>query len=267
MLIDTHMHIDPAASADAVAGMIDRARAAGVTGMVAVGGEPGSNAAALSAAATHAGTVWAAIGLDRHMADKDPDMAAMARQVAAAPAGRVVAIGETGLDGHYATPSLPEQARLMVAHLELARALRLPAVIHTRDADDATYDLLAAHAREWSGDPGRIGVIHCYTGGADFAARLIGLGFMIGLSGILTFRNAAPLREVARRLPADRLLVETDTPYLAPIPHRGKVNEPAWVRLVAEQLAALRGMPLPDLARLTTANAGRLFGVTVARDA
>jgi TatD DNase family protein len=172
-----------------------------------------------------------------------------------------VAVGETGLDGHHATPGLPEQTRLMAAHLDLARTLHLPVIVHTRDADDATCDLLAAHARQWSGDPARIGVVHCYTGGAAFAARLTDLGFRIGLSGILTFRNAAALREVARHLPADRLLVETDTPYLAPVPHRGMPNEPAWVRLVAEQLATLRGSTLADVARLTTANATRLFGL------
>ena len=132
-------------------------------------------------------------------------------------------------------------------------------IVHSREADADTLDLLAAHASAWRGDPARLGVLHCFTGTAEFAARLVDLGLMISFSGILTFRNADPLREVARGIPADRLLIETDTPFLAPVPHRGKRNEPAWVAPVAEALAKIRNDSLERIAHSTTANAEKLF--------
>lgn len=218
------------------------------------------NTAALRVAAAYPGRVRAALGLDRHCAVQGADVGALARAIAAAPPGHVVAIGETGLDRHHAPDTIEQQQRLVSDNLELARTLRLPVIVHTREADEATLELLGAHASRWAGAPTRIGVIHCYTGDGAFARRLMQLGFLISFSGIVTFRNAGPLRAVARDIPADRLLIETDTPYLAPFPHRGRPNEPAFLPAIAACLAALRGVSAGEIARLTSANAAHLFG-------
>lgn len=260
MLTDTHAHFDNSMSPAEVAALLARAEASGVSHVLAVGGDPGMNAAALRVAAAHPGRARAAIGLDRHCAGGGADVGDLERAIAAATPGQVVAIGETGLDGHHAPGTIPEQKRLMGDHLKLAASLRLPVVVHTREADADTLELLEAHARQWAGDSARIGVIHCYTGDGLFAERLLGLGFMISFSGIVTFRNADPLRGVARGIPGDRLLIETDAPYLAPVPHRGRPNEPAFLPAVAACLAAVRGVSVEEMARLTSMNAMRLFG-------
>jgi TatD DNase family protein len=260
MLTDTHAHFDNAMPMAEVAALMERAEAAGVSRVVAVGGEPGMNAAALRVAAAYPGRIRAAIGLDRHGAAKGADVGDVTRAIASAPPGHVVAIGETGLDRHHSPDTVEDQKRLMVAHLELARSLHLPVVVHTREAEADTLDLLEAHARQWTGAPARIGVIHCYTGDGAFAERLLGLGFFISFSGIVTFRNADALRSVARTIPGDRLLIETDTPYLAPVPHRGRPNEPAFLPLITACLAAVRDVSVDEIARLTSVNAARLFG-------
>jgi TatD DNase family protein len=243
-----------------LAALMERAREAGVSRVVAVGGEPGMNAAALRVAAAYPDCVRAAIGLDRHCAGKGADVGDIARAIATAPAGCVVAIGETGLDRHHALDTFEDQKRLMVSHLDLSRSLLLPVIVHTRDADSDTFDLLESHSRQWAGDPARLGVIHCYTGDGVFAERLLGLGFFISFSGIVTFRNAQSLRDVARTIPGDRLLIETDTPYLAPVPHRGRPNEPSFLPVIASCLAAVRDVSIDEIARLTSVNAACLFG-------
>jgi TatD DNase family protein len=145
--------------------------------------------------------------------------------------------------------------------LELARKYQLPVIVHSREADDDTMALLQEHVRRWCGDPGRIGVLHCFTGIVGFARKLLDMGLMISFSGIVTFKNANNLRAVARDVPEDRLLIETDTPYLAPVPHRGKSNEPAYVVHVAEILAKIRKDTIERIAHSTARNAERLFGL------
>ena len=171
----------------------------------------------------------------------------------------VVAVGEIGLDFHYAPETAEAQVALFRGQLAQARELGLPVIVHSREADAETLSELRAHAAAWTGAPERIGVLHCFTGGRAFAEALLNLGFHISFSGIVTFRNADVLREVAAAVPAERLLMETDSPYLAPVPMRGQANEPAFLVHVAETLASVRGCPVDEIARVTTANAQRLF--------
>lgn len=168
---------------------------------------------------------------------------------------RVVAIGETGLDYYYGAEQKTHQQRQFRTHVQAARAVGKPLIVHTRDARTDTIDILRDEGAAEVG-----GVMHCFTEDWDTARRALDLGFYISFSGIVTFRNAESLREVARRVPTDRILVETDSPYLAPVPKRGKSNQPAYVRYVAECVAEVRGAAFEDLARATTENYFRLFG-------
>ncbi len=198
--------------------------------------------------------VYASVGvhpLQPAGASCDPDLL---REFAAHE--RIVAIGETGLDYHYEGCSRAEQLERYTSQLRLATELRLPVIVHTREAREDTLACLAEHS-----DPAVGGVLHCFTEDLDMAERALEIGFYISFSGILTFRNAADLRETARRLPLDRVLVETDSPYLAPVPHRGKTNEPQYVCEVAACLAQLHGLDVDEIARVTTDNCRRLFGM------
>ncbi|GAA3905534.1 TatD family hydrolase [Halomonas cibimaris] len=187
-----------------------------------------------------------------HTPAQEPDANAI---IDAAAHFGAVAIGETGLDYHYRESVPPDvQHARFERHLIAARALGLPVIVHTRDAREDTLALLEKHL-----DPSVGGVLHCFTEDIDMARRAVGLGLYISLSGIVTFASAAALRDVARRLPLDRLLIETDSPYLAPVPHRGKPNEPAWVVEVAECIAQERGISVDEVAMQTTANFYRLF--------
>ena len=168
---------------------------------------------------------------------------------------RVVAIGETGLDYHYGGDNTGPQQLQFRTHVQAARLVGKPLIVHTRDARADTIGILRGEGADEVG-----GVMHCFTEDWDTARQALDLGFYISFSGIVTFRNADALREVARRVPADRLLVETDSPYLAPVPKRGRSNQPAYVRYVAEAVAELRGEPFPELAQTTTENYFRLFG-------
>jgi TatD DNase family protein len=259
VLVDTHVHFDGLAAGDAVEAVLERAAAAGVTRMVAVGGTPAGNATALRLATTHAQTLRAAIGYDRGCVGSDAPAGAISTLFAEAAPGTIVAVGETGLDFHYSPDSVQAQARLFTQQLDLARNARLPVIVHSREADDLTVTLLRAHAQVWPGTADRVGVLHCFTGDAAFARRVLDLGLYLSFSGIVTFRNADALREVARFAPGDRLLIETDTPYLTPVPHRGRPNEPANLPWVAAKLAEVRGCRPEEIALLTSANAARLF--------
>ncbi|HMO03473.1 MAG TPA: TatD family hydrolase [Kiritimatiellia bacterium] len=256
--IDSHVHLDTFDRADAVDLLVERANAAGVRQMVAIGGSDEANERALRLARAFAGSVFAVAGFDRDKAGTANDIAAVRAMVAAAP-DLVVGIGESGLDYHYEPEAAPQQRALFAQMLDLAAETARPIVVHSREADDDTLDLLRAYVRNWPADPGRPGVLHCFTGTYDFARKLLDLGFLISFSGILTFRNADPLRECARKLPLDRILIETDAPYLAPVPHRGKTNEPGWVVKVAETLASTRGDALHIVAEQTTGNSRFLF--------
>lgn len=256
MLFDTHVHFDAFREPDELAAVLERAASAGVARMIAVGGSAEANAFALDTARRFAGRIRAAVGFDREQAGSELPWNALERSASAG----VAAIGEIGLDYHYQPGTAADQQSLFERQLALARTRRLPVIVHSREADDDTLAMLKAHAAAWPGDPARVGVLHCFTGTADFARRVLDLGLMISFSGILTFKNAAALREVAREVPAERLLIETDSPLLAPVPHRGRRNEPAHLALVAETLAQIRNDTPERIAHSTAANAGALFG-------
>ncbi len=263
MFIDTHVHFDSFRAPGEIRAVVDRAAAAGVVKMVAVGGSAEGNAVALSTATEFPGRVFAAIGFDRDQAGKGFAAADFDRDL-----GRpgVVAVGEIGLDYHYHADTAAEQKKLFGAMLDLAAKHRLPVIVHSREADDDTVSQLQEHVRQWTGEAGRIGVLHCFTGSGEFARKILDLGMMISFSGIVTFRNADELREVARSVPGDRLLIETDTPYLAPVPHRGKPNEPSYVVHVAECLAKIRNDTVERIAHSTARNAEILFQINRNKD-
>ena len=236
-LFDTHAHFE--GPAEAIAARFECARAAGVAHVMAVGGSE-----VLNAGARLAQTPYRALGWDRDQAG---------RELPPIDYTGVAAVGEIGLDYHYAGATRRAQVNLMARQLDLARRLGLPVVIHTREADDDTLGLL----REI---PSR-GIIHCFTGSRPFCARLLDLGFYVSISGIVTFKAAEAVREVARYIPDDRLLIETDAPYLAPVPMRGKPNEPAFLVHTARFLADLRQVSAEALAARTTANAVAVLGI------
>ena len=286
-LFDTHCHFERADPTE-IAAILERAKAAGVERLMAVGGSPALNECAALAVevadeAIVAPKVVCAVGLDRDQAGKrgkageagedfrretrdlrgretlderlgkgretlDERPCLMSSVSSPCP----VAVGEIGLDYHYSPETREAQLKLFGEQLEEARQRDLPVVIHTREADEDTVSLL----REI---PSR-GIIHCYTGTLEYAKRFLDLGFYISISGIVTFKPAENVREVARMLPEDRFLIETDSPFLAPVPMRGNPNEPAFVKYTCEFIATLRGMSAEDFAELTFANAERLLG-------
>lgn len=253
-LVDTHCHLDHHKTPGTPAEIVQRADAAGVGQLVNV-----ESGATLEANETTIATaeafphVYAAIGIHPHDAGEVTD-AIVEGIRALSTRDKVVAIGEAGLDYHYDRHPRELQRDAFARWIALARDVDLPLVVHTRDAEDDTLDVLRA---ERLGPAG--GVIHCFTGTLDFARKAVDLGFFVSIPGVVTFRNAGEIPETAKWLPADRILVETDSPYLAPIPRRGRPNEPAYVAHTAAFVAGLRGVSLEDLARTTTANAQRLF--------
>jgi TatD DNase family protein len=224
---------------------------------IAIGGAPDGNQCAAECATNHPGEIYFAAGFDRYLATESRDNAAL-ENILNRPG--VVAIGEIGLDYHYGPETKAAQRDLFAQMLALALARRLPVVVHSREAEDDTIAMLKEHAAAWPGDPARLGVLHCFTGGPDFVQRVLEAGLFASFSGITSFRNADSIRAAAKLVPADRLLVETDSPYLAPIPHRGKRNEPAFVADVTRTVAAARNETLEQIAKQTTMNAERLFG-------
>jgi len=252
---DTHAHFDGLPLE--MFAVIDRAMDAGVGRIVAVGGSTELNVGALAVAAAYPECVRLAIGFDRDQAaSASPEVhVETLRQLAEAqpPA----AVGETGLDFHYHPESAEAQRALFRAELLLADEWRLPVIIHTRDAEEATLQVL--DETPWRGE-GLRGVVHCFTGDKNFAARLLDRSLAISFSGIVTFRNADMLRGSAVFVPDERLLIETDSPFLAPVPKRSLRNEPAFVVHVAECLAKVRGTTVEHIAAVTYENAVRLFG-------
>lgn len=260
MFFDTHVHFDGLGKGEDLGAVLARARAAGVTRMIAVGGAPEGNALAVEMAGRHGATLSAAVGYDRHcatldLAGDDLDSLLDRRDC-------VVAVGETGLDFHYEPETRDQQKALLGRMLDKARARLLPVIVHSRESNDDMLGLLAEHVRLWKGPSDRLGVLHCFTGEEGFARSVLDLGLYVSFSGILTFKNADSIRKAAGIVPDDCLLIETDSPYLAPVPCRGQKNEPALVRHVAECLARVRGCSVEKIAELTMANAKRLFGLT-----
>jgi TatD DNase family protein len=258
-LIDTHAHLDFGQfDADRKA-VVERARAAGVVAIVNVGTDLISSRRAV-ALATQYEQVYAAVGMHPHDAKK-LDGASLAELRALAQQPKVVAVGEIGLDFYRDRSPRDAQRRAFQAQLAWAARLGRPVIIHDRDAHDEIRDMLTDWTRTLKGSvlPGRLGVLHTFSGDVAMAEWAIDLGFYISISGPVTYKNAGRLPDVVRALPLDRILVETDCPFLAPHPHRGKRNEPAYVCLVAEAVAALKGIAIDELAEATTANAQRLF--------
>ena len=255
-LIDSHAHIQTAEFAVDVAKVIQRAQEAGVEKIVVVGGagDLSSNDAALALANSYSG-LFATVGMHPHDAKEVSDKE-LERLHQLAGGSKVVAVGETGLDYYYDHSPRQVQIELFCRFIHMARQTELPLVVHNRDAHREVAALLR---REGNGN--LRGVIHCFTGDYEAAKEFLDLGFYLSFTGIITFKNADPLRDVVRQLPLDRILVETDSPYLAPVPHRGKRNEPAFVRFVAETIAAVRGITLEEVAEATCRNARNLFGI------
>jgi len=252
-LIDSHCHLNYAGLAERQDEVLANARANGVTGFLNISTRQSEWGDVLGAAERNA-DVWATVGVHPHEADAHPDLGAAAL-VEAASHPRVIAIGECGLDYFYDNSEREAQKDRFEAHIDAARQSGLPLVVHTRDAEDDTAEILARAMREG----GVTGVLHCFTGTADLARKALDLGFYISLSGIVTFKNAKELQETASWLPSDRMLVETDSPFLAPVPHRGQTCEPAFVADTARFVAELRNEPPEALAETTTANFFRLF--------
>jgi TatD DNase family protein len=258
MFVDSHAHID-GEEFDADRGeVVARAREAGVRAILNVGtGDPhGGNFERAVAVAEKFEGVYAAVGVHPHDA-KLYDEAAERLLLEFVRSKRVVAVGEIGLDYHYDNSPRKVQREVFARQLRLARAEGLPVIIHSREADEETLEILRA---EYSG-AARGGVMHCFGGGPALAQGALDLGFYISFAGNVTFKKAEALREVARTVPLERLLVETDCPYLAPVPHRGRRNEPAYVAATARFLAELRGVGHEELGRATSENFSRLFGV------
>jgi len=262
MFFDTHSHFDTFEKDGTVQDVLSRAAAAGVARMCAVGSSETSNDLVVRLAKEHPSELIAAVGYDRDQLEnpRSPE-----RLAALADEPCVVAVGEVGLDYYYSAETAVEQQELFGQMLAVAGARKLPVIVHSRYADEDTLRMLGEFSMVWKKsfhgveNPPPPGVLHCFTGDAPFAEALLELGYMISFAGIVTFNNADPLRAVAREIPEDRLLIETDCPYLTPKPFRGKVNEPAYVVHVARMLAQVRGTTQEALAAATCANAERLF--------
>jgi len=252
-LIDSHCHLNYEGLVDRQDEVLENARNRGVQGFLNISTRQREWNDIIAVAEKNL-DVWASVGVHPHEADAHPDLGAAAL-VEAADHPRVIAIGECGLDYYYDKSDRQAQRERFEAHIEAARDAGLPLVVHTRDAEEDTTEILQRAAKE----KGVTGVLHCFTGSADLARKGLDLGFYISLSGIVTFKNAADLQDTARWIPADKMLVETDSPFLAPVPHRGKACEPAFVADTAAFVADLRGEPVERLAEATTANFFRLF--------
>lgn len=256
-MVDSHSHLADDAFGNDIDAVIDRARAAGLTHAMCIleaGNEQEEERA------THLVACWSglrtAVGVHPHIAGRlagriEEAVSTVRDQIARTPSAR--AIGEVGLDYHYDFAPRGVQREIFAAQVQLACDLDLPVVVHTREADDDTMAILQ------NGNTKLRGVLHCFTGDAAMARRALDLNFYLSFAGIVTFPRAGALRETAKMIPADRLLVETDAPYLAPVPHRGKRNEPAWVVQVVDMLAAVREVAPTDLSNQVTENFVRLF--------
>ena len=253
MLVDSHCHLDFPDFAAELDAVVARARAAGIGRMVTISTRVKKHAQVLAIAEKFP-DVFCSVGTHPHNAHEELDINCKAL-VALTANPKVVAIGEAGLDYHYDNSPREAQVTSLRQHIVAARETGLPLVIHARDCDADMARIL----EDESGKGAFPAVLHCFTGGRDLAVRAIALGHYVSFTGILTFKNSQNLRDIARELPADRILVETDAPYLAPLPYRGKRNEPAFVVETAKVLAEIRGVTADEIARQTTENFFRLF--------
>ena len=253
MLIDSHCHLEYKGLVEDQAAVLDRARAAGVGGFLSISTRQREWAQVVATTERHS-DIWASVGIHPHEADGHADLGEAAL-LEAAEHPRVIAIGETGLDYYYDHSDRAMQQALFRRHIAVSRQTGLPLIIHTRDAEADTAAILTEEM-ERGAFPA---LIHCFTASAEFGAQMLDLGLTISISGIVTFKNAKDLQAVAAAVPEDRLLVETDAPFLAPVPHRGKVCEPSFVADTARFVADLRGTSAEALAEATTRNFFKLF--------
>jgi TatD DNase family protein len=253
MLIDSHCHLNYKGLIERQGDVLDAARARGIGGFLNISTRQ-SEWDDVVGTAERESDVWASIGIHPHEADRHKDLG-YAELLAASEHERVIAIGETGLDYYYDHSDRDAQRDLFRMHIAVSRETGLPLIIHTRDAEDDTLAIL----REEMGKGAFPALIHCFTASDAFGKAVLELGLTISISGIVTFKNAKDLQDTVREIPADRLLVETDAPFLAPVPHRGKTCEPAFVADTAQFVADLRGEELSALTDSTTANFRRLF--------
>ena len=253
MLVDSHCHLDFLTERKELEAVVARARAAGVEVLVTICTKL-SEFDRVRSIAERFGGVYCSVGVHPHEAAPEGVDSPESLVALAAP-DKVIGIGETGLDYHYEHSPPDAQQRSFRAHIAAARETGLPLIVHTREADADTARILE---EEYARGPFQ-GLLHCFTAGPELAETALDLGFYISLSGVVTFKNAEALRQTVKALPLERLLVETDSPYLAPVPKRGKRNEPAWVSRVGETIAELHGTDVAAVAETTTRNARRLF--------
>jgi TatD DNase family protein len=258
MFIDSHCHLNYKGLVEDQPAVLARARAAGVEAMLNISTRESEWDDVVGLAEREL-DVWASVGIHPHEADAHPDVDT-AKLVARARHPKVVAIGETGLDYFYDHSGRDRQRASFRAHIAAARETGLPLIVHTRDAEDDTADILSDEMTKGA----YCGVIHCFTASAAFAETALSLGLYISISGIVTFKNASSLQAIASSIPENRLLIETDSPFLAPVPHRGRSCEPAFVADTARMLADLRGITVETLAEQTSANFRQLFARAVA---
>lgn len=253
MLIDSHCHLEYEGLVEDQLGVLSRAREAGIAGFLNISTKQ-SEWDQVVATADREDDVWASVGIHPHEADAHADLDVMTLRQATENSN-VIGIGETGLDYYYEHSDRETQQRLFRMHIGVARDTGLPLIIHTRDAEDDTAAIIA----DEMGKGAFPALIHCFTASNEFGRKMLDLGLTISISGIVTFKNAKELQQSASEIPADRLLVETDSPFLAPVPHRGKKCEPAFVANTADFIAELRGIDTEQLAEQTTKNFFNLF--------
>ena len=257
-MFDTHVNLHGEAFADDLGAVLARAREAGVRRFLAIC-DRYDNFPAVRAIAEANADVWCSVGVHPHHA-KDFTGLTAETLIREAAHPKVVAIGETGLDFHYGYSPEADQVRSLREHIEAARTTGLPVILHTREADGLVADILEDEYAKGAFQP----LLHCYTGGADLCQRALKLGAFVSVSGILSFKSARDVRSVIEDVPLDRLILETDCPYLAPVPMRGRRNEPAYLVHVAEALSALKGVDVETVRGVTTQNAVRLFAKVAA---
>ena len=252
-MFDTHVNLHGDVFADDLDDVLDRARTSGVRRFLAICDRFDNFEAVYTIAAAH-DDIWCSVGVHPHHTKDFPDIT-VEDLTAAAARPKVVAIGETGLDFHYGYSPEDAQVESLRKHIEAARQTSLPLILHTREADDMMGDVLEDEFRNGAFQP----LLHCYTGGARLAHRGLALGAYVSVSGILSFKSASAVRDVIADVPMDRIILETDCPFLAPMPMRGRRNEPAYLVHVAEALASLKGLAVDEVKQVTEANARRLF--------
>lgn len=257
-MFDTHVNLHGEPFADDLEEVLDRARNAGVHRFLAICDRFDNFPSVLAIAKAH-DDIWCSAGVHPHHAKDFRDLTIEALSEAAANP-EVVAIGETGLDFHYGYSAEADQVACLRKHIHVARNTGLPLILHTREADDQMADILEDEYTKGAFQP----LLHCYTGGIDLARRALALGAYVSVSGILSFKSAKEVRAVIAAIPMDRIILETDCPYLAPVPMRGRRNEPAFLQYVADALANLKGIPADEVIQITDENAVRLFSKVAA---